>query len=120
MLPGPNALDRAGWEEAEAIMEAALAPRPSSVKKQLRLFLHLLNVLPLLTTGRTLRRLPEERRARFLAGLQRSRLAPLRRGLWGVRTLLFMGYYNQDAVRNEIGYRAGPEGWAARSGEGVS
>jgi hypothetical protein len=120
VLPGPNALDQAGWEEAEAIMEAAVAPRPPSVKKQLRLFLRLLNVLPLLTTGRTLGRLPEKKRASFLASLQRSRLAPLRRGLWGVRTLLFMGYYNQEAVRNEIGYRAEPGGWAVRSGEGVS
>ena len=120
VLPGPNVLDQEGWEAAEAIMEAALAPRPPSVKKQLRLFLRLLNLLSLLSTGRTLRRLPGEKRAIFLAGLQRSRLAPLRRGLWGVRTLLFMGYYNQDPVRNGIGYRADPRGWAARSGEGVS
>jgi hypothetical protein len=117
ILPGPEALDEAGWRRTEAIMEGALGPRPSSVKRQLQLFLRLLNLFPLVTTGRTLRGLPPERRTAFLESLQRSRLAPLRRGLWGVRTLLFMGYYNQDSVRQEIGYRAHPRGWAARDEE---
>ena len=105
---------------AMGIMEGALASKPAGMKRQLRLFLKAADLLPILTSGRTLTQLPVDRRATFLGRLQRSPLPPLRRGLWGVRTLLFMGYYNQDAVRNEIGYRAGPEGWAARSGEGVS
>jgi len=117
ILPHHRALDADGWEKAEAIIESALAPRPSSVKRQLRLFLSLLNLLPLFSRGRTFTKLPPERRAAFLAGLERSRIALLRRGLWGVRTLLFMGYYTQDAVRERIGYRADPDGWAAQTRE---
>ena len=117
ILPGPEALDEEGWLRAEAIMEGALASRPATVKKQIRAFLRLLNLLPLATTGHTLRNLPPGRRTAFLEAVQRSRLALLRRGLWGVRTLLFMGYYNQDAVRLEIGYRAHPGGWEARRRE---
>jgi hypothetical protein len=98
-------------------MEGALASRPAAVKSQLRAFLRLLNLLPLATTGHTLRGLPPARRTAFLESVQRSRLALLRRGLWGVRTLLFMGYYNQDAVRVGIGYRAHPDGWEARRRE---
>ena len=114
VLPAPDALDEEGWLRAESIMEHALAPRPSGVKRQLRLFLRVVNLLPLLSTGRTLSGLSLDRRAAFLQGLERSSLQPLRRGLWGVRTLLFMGYYTQDQVRREIGYRASPEGWSGR------
>lgn len=117
VLPQPEALDAEGWREAEAIIESALAPRPAGVKRQLRLFLRLLNLMPLPSTGRTFERLSMEKRAAFLARLQRSRVQPLRRGLWGVRTLLFLGYYTQEPVRARIGYRADPRGWDAPRGE---
>jgi hypothetical protein len=41
----------------------------------------------------------------------------LRRGLWGIRTLAFMGYYIQESVREAIGYRASPEGWDVHARE---
>ena len=117
VLPTPDAMDEEGWRTAEAIMEHALAPRPPEVKKQLRLFLRLVNVLPVLTTGRTLEKLSLRRRASFLGRLQRSPVQPIRRGFWGVRTLIFMGYYNQPAVREAIGYRADPWGWTDYYGD---
>jgi hypothetical protein len=117
VLPTPDALDEEGWERAEAVMEHALAPRPEGVKKQVQLFLRLVNVLPVVTTGRTLQKLSLKRRAAFLQRLQRSPLLPVRRGFWGVRTLIFMGYYTQDSVRKGIGYRADPWGWTDYFGD---
>jgi hypothetical protein len=117
VLPSPEALDEEGWMEAEAIMEGALAAKPAAVKLQLRVFLRAVNFLPLVTTGRTLANLPLEKRRAFLERLHRSPLLPLRRGLWGVRTLLFMGYYNQDRIRKEIGYDADPWGWTGHFGD---
>jgi len=114
VLPVQGGLDEDGWCRARDIIEHALAARPPGVKRQIRLFLRLVNLLPLLTTGRTLQRLSLERRAAFLGRLQRSRLLPVRRGVWGIRTLLFMGYYLQDPVRERIGYRARPGGWMER------
>lgn len=99
------------------IIERALASRPTGVKMQIRLFLRLVNLLPVVSTGRTLVRLPLDRRASFLERLHRSRFMPLRRGLWGIRTLLFMGYYNQEMVRNRIGYSANPCGWTSHTGD---
>ena len=119
VLPSPDCLDEEGWTVAETIMERALAPKPTGVKLQLRLFLRAVNVLPLLTTGRTLAKLPLDQRAIFLQRLHRSPVVPLRRGLWGVRTLLFMGYYNQDRIREGIGYAADPRGWTAHKGDGA-
>jgi len=117
VLPSSEALDEEGWIQAEAIIEGALASKPQGIKRQIRLFLRLVNILPVLSTGRTLVKLPLDRRAAFLRRLHRSSLMPLRRGLWGIRTLLFMGYYNQDRVRQEIGYGAVPWGWTAHYGD---
>jgi len=114
ILSDADALDEDGWLAAEAIIEEALAGKPEGIKRQIRLFLRVVNLLPLLTTGRTLRALPPERRLEFLNRLQRSSVMPIRRGVWGVRTLIFMGYYNQDEVRRRIGYAADPGGWEAR------
>lgn len=119
VLPSPDLLDEEGWIEAENIIEGALASKPKGIKRQIRLFLRVVNLLPILTTGRTLVGLPVERRSAVLQGLHRSRLMPLRRGMWGIRTLLFMGYYNQDRVRQGIGYAADPGGWSSFAPDGV-
>ena len=113
VLPTPGALDPEGWRRARGIIEEALLPKPPRIKRQLRLFLRVVNVLPLPTTGRTLRGLSVPRRTAFLEGLHHSRIQLLRKGLWGVRTLIFMGYYNQPSVREGIGYAADPKGWEA-------
>src|SRR5207244_1401337 len=54
------------------------------------------------------------RRARFLDSLQTSRLLLARRGIWGLRTLVLMGYYGRPRAAAAIGYRADPRGWEAR------
>ena len=118
MLPPSQALDEEGWRRAESIIEQALASRPPGVKRQLRFFLRAVNLLPLLSAGRTLRGLSPQRRVAFLERQQRTRLRPVRRGVWGIRTLLFMGYYRQEPVRTRIGYRAASGGWSVR-GEGA-
>lgn len=117
VLPTPDALDADGWQRARSIIEGALAPKPPRIKRQLRLFLRVVNLLPLATAGRTLCRLSPPRRAAFLERLHTSRIQLLRKGLWGVRTLIFMGYYNQPSVREGIGYAADPAGWDAQGAE---
>ena len=116
VIPSANGLDEEGWNRVERIIEGALASKPAGIKRQIRLFLRLVNVLPILSTGRTLTKLSLEKRAGFLRRLHCSPLMPLRRGMWGIRTLLFMGYYNQGRVRAGIGYAADPRGWTAHSG----
>ena len=37
-----------------------------------------------------------------------------RSGIWGLRTLVFLGYYTRDDVAAFIGYRAHRDGWSAR------
>jgi len=98
--------DEGDWEKAEAVVSDALRDRPASLVRQLHLFLRVVNLLPLFTRGRTLRSLKPEERERFLTRLQDARLLPIRRGVWGLRTLAFMGHYVRPETHSGIGYGA--------------
>ena len=114
IVPEAVRLEPAEWREVDEIVERALASRPAAIRRQLRLFVRILELLPLLRYGRTFRALDQERRTRFLLGVQDAPLLLFRRGFWGIRTLVFMGYYSRAAARAEVGYRASAEGWEAR------
>lgn len=114
VVPEAARLDDAQWAVVERIIEDALAPRPARVVRQLLLLIRLLQWLPVLRYGRPLTALDARRRARFLAVIQDAPVLSLRRGFWGLRTLLLMGYYGRPAARAEVGYRATPRGWAER------
>lgn len=114
IVPEATALDENGWAELERIVEDALAGRPPKMRRQLRALIRVLQLRPLLRHGRTFTALDPERRARFLARIQDSRILLLRRGFWGLRTLVFMGYYARPAAAGAIGYRAHPRGWEVR------
>lgn len=113
IVPEAAALDESGWREMERIVDTALAQRPAAMRRQLRLFIRLVDTLPLLRYGRPFRRLSLARRTRFLERVERSPLLIIRRGFWGLRTLVFMGYYARPEIARALGYRAGPKGWSA-------
>lgn len=111
IVPEAGELDEAGWESLESIVLEALADRPASVRRQLRLFIRVLGVAPLVRYGRTFRGLDPARRAAFLRRVERSPVFLLRRGFWGLRTLVYMGYYARREAGEAIGYGARLRGW---------
>ncbi len=121
IVPEAATLDEAGWQEAEGIVSAALAMRPEAMVRQLLLFIRIANWLALLPYGRPFTRLGPAARRAHLTRLENAPLLLIRRGFWGLRTLVFMGYYGQDRVRKELGYRASAAGWSGHSGrDGVA
>lgn len=114
IVPEAEVLDDAAWSEVERIIEQGLASRPRSVRRQLRMLVRVLDLIPLLRYGRTFRSLDRERRTRFLLAVQDASSLLLRRGFWGLRTLVFMGYYGRADAAAAIGYRADPRGWEIR------
>jgi hypothetical protein len=114
LVPEADTLDAADWTELETIVARALAARPTKMRRQLAVFMRLLDLVALARTGRTLPNLPAHRRWELLDGLSKSRLLLVRRGVWGLRTLVFMGYYARPRAAREIGYRASAAGWSAR------
>ena len=114
VVPEAAQLDAGAWKEAERLIENALEVRPPSVRRQIRMFIRIIEWIPLARFGHRFTALDAERRTRLLLSLQSSPLLLLRRGLWGLRTLAFIGYYARPAARAAIGYRADARGWEAR------
>ena len=114
IVPEAARLDESGWTELGAIVERALADRPARVKRQLGLLVSALEWMPVARWGRPFHALDAARRARFLRTVEDAPALLLRRGFWGLRTLVLMGYYARPAAAREIGYRADPRGWDAR------
>ena len=114
VVPEAADLDEEAWEDAEDAIEWTIATRPLKLRRQLRLLVRVIELLPLLRYGRRFTALDAEQRTRFLEGLQDSPLLLLRRGVWGLRTLVMLGYYSRPIAAAQIGYRARPLGWEAR------
>jgi hypothetical protein len=114
IVPEAASMDDAGWVDLERIVEEALATRPARMRRQLRLLIRAIQVMPIARYGRPFTALDGVRRSRLLRTLESSPILLLRRGFWGLRTLIFMGYYARPAAGAEIGYRAHVRGWAAR------
>ena len=102
------------WAALEATVDAALARRPAALRRQVALFLRLLDWWARLRFRAPLARLDPARRLRVVESFARSPVLLFRRGIWGLRTLVMMGWYTQDAVIAALGYRARAEGWDAR------
>lgn len=114
VVPEASVLDEAGWGALEALVEKTLARRPAAVQRQLVVFLRAIEFLPRLRWGRPFTALAPEERTRVLSGFENAPLLLLRRGFWGVRTLVFLGFYARPEAAAAIGYRADARGWEAR------
>ena len=114
VVPEIRSLTDAEWRECTGVIADALAKRPAAMQRQLGMFLRILNVMSFAHTGRSINRLDHEARAAFLAKVENSPVLLIRRGFWGVRTLVFMGYYARAACATGLGYAAAARGWELR------
>jgi len=112
-VPESADLDEIGWRELESRVERALGDRAPALQKQTVLLIRILDVLARAGHGRPLAGLPTGTRYAFLAKLQDSRWFLMRRGIWGLRTLAFLGFYTRPEAAAAIGYQADPRGWEA-------
>ncbi len=113
-VPALEPASPATWEAVERTVAGALGARPAGVTRQLGLFLRVLDGAARLRHGRSLAGLDLPTRVRLLERFERAPILSVRRGIWGLRTLVFMGYYTQEPVIAALGYRASPAGWSAR------
>ncbi len=114
VVPELRSADPNEWSEIEAEIERALADRPPAMRRQLVTFVRLLDWWSRLRYGRRLTRLDAFKRSELLEMFERHPFPLLRRGMWGLRTLVFLGYYTRPDVAAFIGYQAHRDGWSAR------
>jgi hypothetical protein len=104
ITPEVGSLDAGGRARMEAIVDAALENRDAATRKQFGTFLSLIRMAPLVRFGRSFDRLDAERRTAVLRFFQDCPVALLRKGFWGLKVLVFMGYYGQEENWSAIGY----------------
>ena len=114
VVPEAAELTDTEWREFNGVIEHALSKRPAAMQRQLGLFLRILGLLARLRHGSSLPAMSLETRTAFLHSIENSKLLLFRRGFWGLRTLVFMGYYARPSMSTALGYAAGPRGWETR------
>lgn len=110
IAPGIAALDPAGRKDVEALVDRAIAARPPRIRRQLALFLQVLRWAPVLRYGRTFERLGVSQQNAVLRWFHDAPVRSFRQGFWGVKTLVFMGYYGRPGIGATIGYRPSRSG----------
>lgn len=104
IVPETLTLDAGGQARFCALVDKALASRPLAMRAQLQVFLGVLRWLPALRYGAPLERLAPDQQDAALRWFQSNPVGLLRKGFWGVKTLVLMGYYGRPEAGPAIGY----------------
>jgi len=104
VTPEVAELDGGGRARMMAIIDTALMDRDETMRKQLGTFLTVIRLAPVLRYGRTFEGLGERAREAVLRWFESCPIRLLRQGFWGLKALVFMGYYGQPEIWESIGY----------------
>jgi hypothetical protein len=91
-------------------IDELLATRPPSVVRLIGVFLVFLRWFPLLRFGGRLDHLAPESQIRALRWFEDAPVGLIRSGFWGVKTLVYMGYYTQPEIALGLGYAPSKSG----------
>jgi hypothetical protein len=105
IVPQVAELDDGARRRMLAIIDRALSDRPDSVRRQFGTFLAVIKWAPVARYAAPFHRLPDHRRDAFLRWLEDCPVRLIRTGMWGLKSLVFMGFYGRSEVWDEIGYR---------------
>jgi len=104
ITPEVASLDADGRARMSAIVDTALHDRDAETRRQFGTFLGVIRMVPILRFGRPFDRLDPDRRKAVLRWFENCPVSLLRKGFWGLKVLVFMGYYGQEEHWSEIGY----------------
>ncbi len=110
-IPATQGLSAQEYAALIARIDARLAQEEPIVTTQLRFLVRVLDFLPLFRYGAPLHSLPADQRHRFLAWMQDCPIAKLRVGVWGLRTMIYVGWYTDTQVAQGLGWKASAGGW---------
>lgn len=110
IVPESVSLDPSARDRLIALVNDMLSTRPPKMLGELALFLRVVRWLPALRYGRPLDRLAPAEQDTALRWFQDSPVKLLRKGFWGLKTLVFLGYYGRPEAGETIGYRPSPVG----------
>jgi len=104
IVPKVAGLDERGCAQLLAIIDRALMDRRADVRRKFGVFLGLLRWAPVLRYGRIFSGLRPDRQDAVLRWFESAPLGLLRQGTWGLKAMVFLGYYGRTEAWEEIGY----------------
>lgn len=104
IVPEIETLDEKGVDEFLEIIDRTLLTRPPYMLRQFSIFLTILRWSSVFRHFKPLDKLNPDDQTRQLHRFQNSSIGLIRLGLWGLKTLVFMGYYGQPEVAGRIHY----------------
>lgn len=118
IVPETAELDSAAMGRMIGLIDEALLERPPSVRRQFGTYLGLLRWAPLARFGGSFENLSTDRQDAVLRWFESCPVGLLRAGFWGLKVLIFMGYYGQPETNAVVDYapqRDGRVGLDARA-----
>lgn len=104
IVPPVGDLDEAEQMAVVKAVDEALALRTPAIQLQFKVFLDLIRLSTLVRHRKTLERLPFEKLDVQLTKLENHPVAKFRTGFWGVKTLIYMGYYGDPDRAAQFDY----------------
>jgi hypothetical protein len=104
IVPEVVELDERGLKIFLTIIDRALGDRPEEVRAKFATFLGVLRWAPVLRYLSPFDRLPIRKQDAVLRWFESAPIGLLRQGTWGLKSMVFMGYYGRTEVWEEIGY----------------
>lgn len=104
IVPESTELDTAGAGRFFGIIDDALQEREPAVRRQFAVFLGLLRWAPLVRYGAPFEKLRPERQDAVLRWFEDCPVGLPRKGFWGLKAVVFMGYYGQPETNARVGY----------------
>ena len=112
IVPETADLDTVGMSRFIGLIDEALLERPPSVRRQFGIYLGLLRWAPLARFGGPFEKLSADRQDAVLRWFESCPVGLLRAGFWGLKVLIFMGYYGQPETNAVVGYAPQRDGRA--------
>jgi hypothetical protein len=107
IVPETAELDSAGVHRFLTLIDEALQQREPAVRRQFGTFLAVLRWAPMVRYLGPFEKLSPAHQDAVLRWFQDAPLQLLRAGFWGLKTMVFMGYYGQPETHALIGYAPG-------------
>jgi len=104
IVPETTELDAAGSGHFFGIIDDALQDREASVRRQFAVFLGVLRWAPLVRYGVPLDKLSADRQDAVLRWFEDCPVSLIRKGFWGLKAMVFMGYYGHPETNELVGY----------------
>jgi hypothetical protein len=104
IVPETGDLDEDGRRRFFDIVDGALLDRPEKVRGQFATFLGVIRSAPLIRYGKSFEKLPVDRQDAVLRWFEDCPVGLLRKGFWGLKAMVFMGYYGQPETNERVGY----------------